>query len=96
VPARAARFGLYDGVMIVVRDRVVVRNCVRGLLVPVDRRTVVMVRMIVADVLVDVGKRCHRGREDQSLGEHAGGEATHLGSLLRPCVSNWKRRHEPL
>ena len=55
---------------------------------PVHSRTVVMIRMIVADVLVDVDRRRHRGRMDQSLDEHAGGEATHLGSLLRRYVSN--------
>ena len=67
-----------------------------GLLVVVDGWPVVMIRMVVAGVLVDVGKRRHRGRENQSLGEHAGGKATHLGSLLRPCVSHWRRRREPL
>ena len=88
VAARVARFGLQGLIVIVRRDGMVLRTRGCGVLMPVHSRTVVMIRMIVADVLVDVDRRRHRGRMDQSLDEHAGGEATHLGSLLRRYVSN--------
>ena len=96
VTARVARFRLQGRIVIVRRDGMVLRTRGCGVLMPVHSRTVVMIRMIVADVLVDVGERCHRGREDQGLDDRAGGEAAHLGSLLRPCVSHWERRREPL
>lgn len=96
VPAGIARFGLNHWLVIVVGDGVVVGTRAFGALVVVHRRPMVMLRMIVAGVLVHVRLRCHRGRKDQGAGEHAGGEATHLGSLLRPCMSHWKQRREPL
>jgi hypothetical protein len=85
VPARVARFGLYGPIVVVFCYGMMIAIGKRRMLVLVDSRPVVMVRMIVFDVLVYVQRRDRRRRYDPGGNKRKSDEPAHDDSLLRPA-----------
>lgn len=78
---RVARLGFHFRLVFVDTRNVVIRIRQLGIVMLVGRRTVMVFRMIVPEVLVDVQRR-HRGRRyDQGLHQHECDESAHEDSL---------------
>jgi hypothetical protein len=84
-----ARVGLPGRIILIACVTVMVPISCCWVIVIVRGRPVVVIRVIVADVFVDVQRRRHRRRYDQGLSQQECDELAHGSSVLRPA---WTRR----